>query len=104
MCLHRLLCTSDYFRLECARRRREKTQQQVSVLEKVVSGFEQKLWKLTYTTNPLRPHGIGCIFVAIAPISKLLDVLKSLELSPKVLLIRFMLQWIFGSVRVAKPL
>ena len=46
-------------------------------------------------------YGIGCNFRAIGPISKVLDVLKTLELSPKLMLIRFMLQWILRSGSVA---
>ena len=62
--------------------------QQLSVSEKVVSGFEQKLRKGTYTTRSRQRHGFGCNFVAIGPILILFDVLETLKLSPQLLLIK----------------
>ena len=66
--------------------------EQLSVLEKVVSGFEPKLWKLTYTTNPFRPHGMGSIFVAIGPILNIFDVYKTSDQAPQLLPVRSMLK------------
>ena len=66
--------------------------QQLSVLEKVVSGFGANLGFLTYTTNSFRSHGNACNFLAIGPILKNLDVFESCVFSPELRGVRSLLQ------------